>query len=219
MSGGRRLLIHLTIALVAVMCTVICLSGIVVPTSAAPYTNQFVVTRTAQATAQTTQPALSSFPLQTAINGIPLPLVPAQAATPTEQAANTTAITPPSLSGQVTPGLSPGQVASGAAPSINATPVAAMQPPNLVTSNVTQPATGNGSVAPLGSLFGGEKTFLPIAGSSGTAVVVLATMLYWSFSYDEDTEPSLDVIDEVAPLVVAYSTIETQDYGQATDVS
>jgi|GEM_PF-5904693 len=217
MSGGRRLWIHFTIALVAVMCTVIYMSGIVVPTSAALYTNQSVVTRTAQATAQTTQPAPSPFPLQTAINGIPLPLVPAQAATPTEQAAKTTATTP--LSGQVTLGLSPSQMASSATPSINTTPAASMQPPNLVTSNVTQPATGNGSVAPLGSLFGGGKTLLSIAGSSGTAVVVLATMLYWSFSYDEGTEPPLDVIGELTPLVATYSTIETQDYGQTTSGS
>ena len=220
MSGGRRLLVHLAIVLAAVMCTVICLSGIVVPTLAALYTNQSVVTGTAQPTAQPTQPTLPPFPAQTVMNGIPLPLVPAPSTTPAEpQAANTTATTSTSPSGQVTLGLSPGQVAPSATPPIDTTPVAAVQPPNLVTPNITQPATDNGSLAPLGSLLGGGKTLLSLVGSGGTAVVVLALMLYWSFSYDEDEELPLDVTGESTPLVATYFTIETQDYGQASDGS
>jgi hypothetical protein len=220
MSGGRRLLIHLTIALAAVMCAVIYLSGVVVPVLAAPYVNQSVVTRMdAEPTAQPTEPTLSSFPGQTAINGIPLPLIAAPLATPAErEATNTIAITSTSPSGQVMPGPSLGQVASSATPPGDVTAVAAVQPSNLGTPNAAQPATISGSFALLGSLFGGDKTLLSLIGSGGTAVVVLAVMLYWSFSYDdENVELSLDVIDRSTPLVAVYSTIETPDYGQGND--
>jgi hypothetical protein len=55
---------------------------------------------------------------------------------------------------------------------------------------------------------------LAISLSCGTAIVVLALMRYWSFSFDEGGEspPDLNTADVVYVPGSAYSTLENVEY-------
>jgi hypothetical protein len=140
-----------------------------------------------------------------------IPLVPFQLTV-----ANQTVSEPISSSASATVGASQ----TGGAPSsaLSADPAAgnAANPTGAVTTNVTQPTADNGSLAPIpGSVGGGGSgLILVISLSYGTAIVVLALMRYWSFSFDEGEEssPDLNNADVVDVPSSAYSTLENVEY-------
>jgi hypothetical protein len=84
-----------------------------------------------------------------------------------------------------------------------------------------QPTADNGSLAPIpvSAGGGGSGLILVISLSCGTAIVVLALMRYWSFSFDEGAEspPDLDNADIVYVSGSAYSTLENVEYGHAAE--
>jgi hypothetical protein len=108
------------------------------------------------------------------------------------------------------------QPGGSVAPSADTAAGNAANPTDAVTTNVTQQTADNGSLAPIpvSAGGGGSGLILVISLSYGTAVVVLALMRYWSFSFDEGTEslPDLNNADVVYVPGSAYSTLENVEY-------
>ena len=141
-----------------------------------------------------------------------IPLVPFQLTV-----ANQTVSEPTSSSASATVGASQ----AGGAPSADTAAGNAANPADAVTTNVMQPTADNGSLAPIpvSAGGGGSGLILVISLSCGTAIVVLALMRYWSFSFDEGAEspPDLDNADIVYVSGSAYSTLENVEYGHAAE--
>jgi hypothetical protein len=99
-------------------------------------------------------------------------------------------------------------MAGNAAPSADASPV-----------NVTQPTANNASLAqiPMSQGGSGNSLLFLTALSYGAAVIVLAVMRYWSFSFDEASRPAPDLggADVAVARGAAYSTLEAFDYGRS----
>jgi hypothetical protein len=143
-----------------------------------------------------------------------IPLVPFQLTI-----ANQTVAEPASLSVLAMVGASE----TGGALSANTASGNAAPPADAVTTNVPQLTANNGSLAliPVSAGAGGSGLILV---SYGAAIVVLGVMRYWSFSFDEDAESSLEGVESSPELnsenVVymqdsAYSTIDIVEYGTA----
>jgi len=142
-----------------------------------------------------------------------IPLVPFQLIV-----ANQTVSEPTSSGTSATVGAN--QPGGSVAPSADTASNAA-NPTDAVTTNVTQQAADNGSLAPIpfSAGGGGGGFILVISLSYGTAIVVLALMRYWSFSFDEGTEslPDLNNADVVYVPGSAYSTLENVEYGHTAE--
>ena len=140
-----------------------------------------------------------------------IPLVPVQLTV-----ANQTVSGPTSSSASATVGASQTGAAASVAPSADTAADNAANPADAVTTNVTQPTADNGSLAPIpvSAGGGGSGRILVISLSYGTAIVVLALMRYWSFSFDEGAEspPDLNNADVVYVPGSAYSTLENVEY-------
>ncbi len=140
-----------------------------------------------------------------------IPLVPFQLTV-----ANQTVSEPTSSSASATVGASQNGGAPSAAPSADPAAGNAANSRGAVTTNVTQPTADNGSLAPIlvSAGGGGSGLILVISLSYGTAIVVLALMRYWSFSFDEGEEasPDLNNADVVDVPSSAYSTLENVEY-------
>jgi hypothetical protein len=140
-----------------------------------------------------------------------IPLVPFQLIV-----ANQTVSEPTSSGTSATVGASQPGGAPSVAPSADTAAGNAANPTDPVTTNVTQQTADNGSLAPIpvSAGGGGSGLILVISLSYGTAVVVLALMRYWSFSFDEGTEslPDLNNADVVYVPGSAYSTLENVEY-------
>ncbi|MGD0717130.1 MAG: hypothetical protein ABR979_03560 [Halobacteriota archaeon] len=138
-----------------------------------------------------------------------IPLVPFQLIV-----ANQTVSDPTSSGTSATVGAS--QPGGSVAPSADTTAGNAANPTDAVTTNVTQQTADNGSLAPIpvSAGGGGSGLILVISLSYGTAIVVLALMRYWSFSFDEGTESLSDLnnADVVYVPGSAYSTLENVEY-------
>ena len=138
-----------------------------------------------------------------------IPLVPFQLTV-----ANQTVSGPTSSSTSATVGAS--QTGGAVAPSADTAAGNAANHQDAVTTNVTQPTADNGSLAPIpvSAGGGGSGLILAISLSYGTAIVVLALMRYWSFSFDEGAEspPDLNNADVVYVPGSAYSTLENVEY-------
>ena|SRR5271157_5580756 len=145
-----------------------------------------------------------------------IPLVPFQLIV-----ANQTVSEPTSSNASATIGASQTGEAPTVAPSADPAAANAANPADAVTTNVTQPAANNGSLAPIpiSAGGGGSDLILLLSLSYGTAIVVLALMRYWSFSFAEGEElpPDLNNADIVYVPGSAYSTLENVEYRQATE--
>jgi hypothetical protein len=132
-------------------------------------------------------------------------------------AANQTVSEPTASSASTTVGASE----TGAALSADTASESAAHPADAVTTNVTQPTAENGSLAsiPVSAGGGGSGIILLTLLSYGTAMIVLAVMLYWSFSFDEGTElsPELNNVNVVYVRGSAYSALENVEYGRTTE--
>jgi hypothetical protein len=53
--------------------------------------------------------------------------------------------------------------------------------------------------------------------SYGTAIVVLGVMRYWSFSFDEGAEASLELNDADVVYIPAFSTLDNVEYGHTVE--
>ena len=104
--------------------------------------------------------------------------------------ANQTVSEPTPSGTSATVGASQPGGALSVAPSADTAAGNAANPTDAVTTNVTQQTADNGSLAPIpvSAGGGGSGLILVISLSYGTAIVVLALMRYWSFSFDEGTE-------------------------------
>ena len=140
-----------------------------------------------------------------------IPLVPSQLIV-----ANQTVSEPMSSSTSATVGASQAGGAASVEPSADTAAGNAANPADVVTTNVTQPTADNGSLAPIpvSAGGGGSGLILVISLSYGTAIVVLALMRYWSFSFDEAAESPPDLINKDVVYVrgSAYSTLESALY-------
>ncbi|HYC19725.1 MAG TPA: hypothetical protein VEF35_03780 [Candidatus Bathyarchaeia archaeon] len=157
-----------------------------------------------------TQPTSTIADLQS--QTLTIPLVPSQLIV-----ANQTVSEPTSSSTSATVGASQAGGAASVEPTADTAAGNAANPAEVVTTNVTQPAADNGSLAPIpvSAGGGGSGLILVISLSYGTAIVVLALMRYWSFSFDEAAESPPDLIAEDVVYVrgSAYSTLESTLYG------
>lgn len=148
---------------------------------------------------------------QTPVN----PLVPFEPPSANQTAAGSTAPSAP-----VAPGPIPNDGAANATVA-DTTSGDAAPPADAFTTSVTQPAADNASLAavPVSHSGGGGGNGLLVltALSYGAAVIVLALMRYWSFSFDEGAEPSPDSrsADLATASGAAYATLETVDYGRS----
>jgi hypothetical protein len=145
------------------------------------------------------------------------PLVPFQLTI-----ANQTVSEPTSPSPSATLGPSQTEEVPSAASSADAASGSAAHSADTVTTNVTQPVADNGSLAPIPPVSGGgggSGLILMISLSYGTAIVVLALMRYWSFSFDEGGESSseLNNADVVYGRGSAYSTLENVEYAHTAE--
>jgi hypothetical protein len=140
-----------------------------------------------------------------------IPLVPFQLTV-----ANQTVSGSSSSSTSATVGASQTGGAPSVAPSADTAAGNAANPPDTVTTSVTQQTADNGSLAPIpvSAGGGGGGLILVISLSLGTAIVVLALMRYWSFSFDDwaESPPDLNNADVVYVPVSAYSTLENVEY-------
>jgi hypothetical protein len=142
-----------------------------------------------------------------------IPLVPFQLTV-----ANETVLQPTQSNASATVGASQAAESSNVVPSADAASGAAAHTAEVVSTNVTQPAADNGSLAPIPPVSGGgggNGLILVISLSYGTAIVVLAVMRYWSFSFDEGAEspPKFDDASVAYRRGSAYSTLESVENG------
>ena len=132
-------------------------------------------------------------------------------------AANQTVSEPTSSSASATVGASE----TGGAPSADTASESAAHPADAVTTNVTQPAPENGSLAPIPVSAGGGGSGLILLTllSYGAAIIVLGVMRYWSFSFDEGAEfsPELNNANVVYVRGSAYSALENVEYGRTAE--
>ena len=126
------------------------------------------------------------------------------------------------VSQQATPSASATPEPSQTAASVSATPTAAASGNSAnsveTTTNATQPAADNGSLAPIPpvSIGGvGNGLMLIILSSYATAIVVLALMRYWSVSFNEDAEPSRELNNAASAQLEssAYTTLKISNPG------
>jgi hypothetical protein len=145
---------------------------------------------------------------QTPVN----PLVPFETLTVNQTAAGSAAPSAP-----VAPGSIPNDGAANATVA-DTTSGDAAPPADAFTTNVTQPAAENGSLAAVPVLHsgggGGNGLFVLTASSYGAAVIILALMWYWSFSFNEGAEspPDSRSADLATASGAAYTTLDSVDY-------
>ena len=110
---------------------------------------------------------------------------------------------------------------TGGVPSADTASENAARPADAVTTNVTQPAPENGSLAPIPVSAGGGGSGLILLTllSYGAAMIILAVMRYWSFSFDEGSEPSSELNNANVVYVrgSAYSALENVEYGRTAE--
>jgi hypothetical protein len=132
-------------------------------------------------------------------------------------AANQTVSEPTSSSASATVGASE----TGGVPSADTASENAARPADAVTTNVTQPAPENGSLAPIPVSAGGGGSGLILLTllSYGAAMIILAVMRYWSFSFDEGavSSPELNNANVVYVRGSAYSALENVEYGRTAE--
>ena len=214
----RRLLFLSAMIVAALLCFSVVISGLAIIRLAAAAD----VNASAPASGATEQPtpydvtsSLSPAPTQSTST-----IADLQSQTPTISlvpyqltAANQTVSEPTSSSASATVGASE----TGGVPSADTASENAARPADAVTTNVTQPAPENGSLAPIPVSAGGGGSGLILLTllSYGAAVIVLGVMRYWSFSFDEGAEfsPELNSANVVDVRGSAYSALENVEYG------
>jgi hypothetical protein len=223
MTVQRTLFLFATVIVTALLCLSLLLSGLASVRLVGAVDFNIV----APASGGNTQPPEASpqssvtSPTQTAItfadqlSQTPLtPLVPFELPvanqTTLESAPSSTPTVSGSSVGDGVPSAGPlaDTIAANAAPSADAFPV-----------NVTQSRADNASFAqiPMSQDGSGNSFLFLTALSYGTAVIVLAVMRYWSFSFDEASSPAPDSrsADVDVARGAAYSTLEAFDYGRS----
>jgi hypothetical protein len=224
MTVQRQLFLRTTAIVALLLCSSVLLSGLasVCIAAAIDFNTSAPALRSIEQTVpQDPQPSPIAAMTQTTSTALdPLSQSPVISLVPFElpSADQTAGATPSST--PTTLGPSPGDTAANAAPVAGTTSDDAAPPADAFTTNVTQPAANNASLATIPVSNGGSGNGLLIltAFSYGAAVIVLALMRYWSFSFNEDAEPSSDSrsVDLAKASGAAHSALETVDYGRLT---